>query len=144
MGREPPAYQRALLRELAYLFGPEVGPEIQTHGHSFAERLGREEELVAEICKRFEAARSKGRFPILSALLTETSGEDLEEFFRSGWAQMALPPRESSIPRPWDLSPWDGDLEAYREDLYAGMAYGMRDIRAFAGEWLEELLRVGY
>jgi hypothetical protein len=43
-----------------------------------------DEELVAEICKRFEAARSGDRFPILSALLTETSGEDLEEFFRSG------------------------------------------------------------
>ena len=64
MGREPPAYQRALLRELAYMFGPEVGPAILTHGHSFAERLGRDEELVAEICKRFETARSEGRFPI--------------------------------------------------------------------------------
>src|SRR5829696_4145190 len=144
MEREPPAHQRALLRELAYLFGPEVGPELQTHGYSFAERLAGDEELVAEICKRFEAARSEGRFPVLSALLTETSGEDLEEFFRSGWSHMALPPRESSIRRPWDLSPWDGDLEAYREDLYAGMAFGMHDMRAFAREWLEALLRVGY
>jgi hypothetical protein len=57
---------------------------------------------------------------------------------------MALPPRESSVRRPWDPSPWDGDLEAYRGDLYAGMAFGMRDVRAFAREWLEELLRVGY
>jgi hypothetical protein len=57
---------------------------------------------------------------------------------------MTLPPRESSVQRPWDPSPWDGDLEAYREDLYAGMAFGMRDMRAFAREWLEELLRVGY
>ena len=84
MGREPPAYQRALLRELAYLFGPEVGPELQTHGYSFAERLAGDEELVAEICKRFEAARSEGRFPILSALLTETSDKHLEESRRSG------------------------------------------------------------
>ena len=95
-------------------------------------------------CKRFEGAKSEGRFPILSALLTETSGKDLEEFFRSGWALMALPPRESSIRQSWDLSPWDGDLEAYREDLYAGMAFGMHDMRAFAREWLEELVRVGY
>ncbi|MDQ3252041.1 MAG: hypothetical protein M3P86_07040, partial [Actinomycetota bacterium] len=73
--------------------------------------------LVAEICKRFETARSEGRFPILSALLTEALADDLEEFFRSGWAQMALPPRQSSMRRPWDLSPWEGDLEAYREDL---------------------------
>jgi hypothetical protein len=74
-------------------------------------------------------------------LLTETSGEDLEEFLRSGWAHMTLPPRESSVLRSWDPSPWDGDLQAYREDLYAGMAFGMP---AFAREWLEELLRVGY
>src|SRR5215211_3330582 len=140
MGREPPAHQRALLRELSYLFGPEVGPELQTHGYSFAERLAGDEELVAEICRRFEAARSEGRFPILSALLTETSDEELEEFFRCGWANMALPSRESSVQRPWDPSPWDGDLEAYREDLYAGMAFGMRDMRAFAREWLEESL----
>src|SRR5215213_4074757 len=144
MGREPPAYQRALLRELAYMFGPEVGPAILTHGHSFAERLAGDEELVTEICKRFETARSEGRFPILSALLTETSDKDLEQFFRSGWAQMALPPRESSVRQPCDELPWEGDLEAYREDLYAGMAFGMRDMRAFAREWLEELLRVGY
>ena len=84
------------------------------------------------------------RLPIRSALLTETSDKDLEEFFRSGWVHMALPHRESSIQRPWDPSPWDGDLEAYREDLYAGMAFGMSDVRAFAREWLEELLRVGY
>jgi hypothetical protein len=36
----------------------------------------------------------------------------------------------------------DSDLEAYREDPYAGMAFGMRDMRAFASEWLGELLRV--
>jgi len=110
----------------------------------FAERLASDEELVAEICKRFETARSEGRFSILSALLTETSEEDLEQFFRSGWAQMALPPRESSVRQPCDESPWEGDLQAYREDLYAGMAFGMPDMRAFAREWLEELLRVGY
>jgi hypothetical protein len=57
---------------------------------------------------------------------------------------MALPSRQSSVLRPWDPSPWDGDLEAYREDLYAGMAFGMPDVRAFAREWLQELLRVGY
>lgn len=47
-------------------------------------------------------------------------------------------------PRPWDHAPWNGNLEAYREDLYGGMAFGLPDVRAFAQEWLEELLRVGY
>ena len=28
----------------------------------------------------------------------------------------------------------EGDLQAYRKDLYAGMAVGMPDMRAFAGE----------
>jgi hypothetical protein len=84
------------------------------------------------------------RLLILSVLLTETSDEDLKGFFRSGWTHMALPPRESSVQRPWDPSPWDGDLQAYREDLYAGIAFGMEDMRPFAREWLEELLRVGY
>ena len=116
------------------MFGPEVGPAILTHGHSFAERLAGDEELVAEICERFETARSEGRFPILTALLTETSDEDLEVFFRSGWAHMALPQRESSMRRSCDVSPWEGDLEAYREDLYAGMAFGMHDMRVFARE----------
>ena len=70
-------------------------------------------------CKRFETARSEGRFPVLSALLTETSGKNLAKFFRSGCVPMALPPRELSIRQPWDLSPWEGDLEAYGADLYA-------------------------
>ena len=85
-------------------------------------------------CKRFETARSEGRFPILSALLTETSDKNLEKFFQSGWAHMALPPREFSARRPWALSSWEGDLEAYRGDLYAGMAFGMHALLSDAGE----------
>jgi hypothetical protein len=38
-----------------------------------AERLAGEKELVAEICKRLETARSEDCFPILSVLLTEIS-----------------------------------------------------------------------
>ena len=45
---------------------------------------------------------------------------------------------------PWDHAPWNGNLEAYREDLYGGMTFGFPDVRALAREWLEELLRVGY
>jgi hypothetical protein len=41
-------------------------------------------------------------------------------------------------------TPWVGDREAYREDLYSGLAFAFTDLRAFACEWLEELLRVGY
>lgn len=45
---------------------------------------------------------------------------------------------------PWDRAPWNGDVEAYRDDLYGGMAFGLPDLPAFAQEWLEELARVGY
>ncbi len=45
---------------------------------------------------------------------------------------------------PWDHAPWNGNLEAYREDLYGGMTFGLPDVRLLAREWLEELLRVGY
>lgn len=45
---------------------------------------------------------------------------------------------------PWDHTPWNGNLEAYREDLYGGMTFGLPDVRFLAREWLEELLRVGY
>lgn len=45
---------------------------------------------------------------------------------------------------PWDHAPWNGSLEAYREDLYGGMTFGLPDVRFLAREWLEELLRVGY
>lgn len=45
---------------------------------------------------------------------------------------------------PWDHTPWNGNLEAYREDLYGGMTFGLPDVRALAREWLEELLRIGY
>jgi hypothetical protein len=38
----------------------------------------------------------------------------------------------------------NGNLEAYREDLYSRMIFGIPDPRAFAQEWLEDLARVGY
>ena len=46
--------------------------------------------------------------------------------------------------KPWQHLPWNGDLDAYREDLYEGMAFGLPDLPAFARQWLEELVRVGY
>jgi hypothetical protein len=66
-----------------------------------------------------------------------------EELSDTGWTQLVV--EEERPPyRPWDRAPWNGDVEAYREDLYGGMAFGLSDLRAFAQEWLEELVRVGY
>ncbi len=71
------------------------------------------------------------------------SKEEEDEFFETGWIRLALP--QPAPPRnPWDRAPWAGDREAYREDLYSGLAFAFTDLRAFAREWLEELLRVGY
>lgn len=71
------------------------------------------------------------------------SNEEQDEFFETGWTRVALPsPGPSKY--PWDRAPWEGDVEACREGLYAGMAFNFTDLRAFAREWLEELLRVGY
>ena len=123
------------------MFGPAFGPAIEAQGRSFAERVGEDEALIAEVLAKFEAGWSEGEFPILSETLAGASDEEREQFFREGWAREVLPepPR-----KPWDDAPWYGNLEAYREDLYFGIAFGLPDFRAFSGEWIEELLRVGY
>ncbi|MEW6635871.1 MAG: hypothetical protein AB1425_03560 [Actinomycetota bacterium] len=139
--------RRRLLEELKELFGPAFGPALEAYGRSLAERLLEDERLVAEVRERFEDGRAAGGFPALSELLSSRSDEEVEEFFRVGWAREVLPPPAEGPPstgRPWDYAPWDGDREAYREGLYAGMAFGFSDLRSFAREWLDELSRVGY
>jgi hypothetical protein len=133
------------LEELKDLFGPAFGPAVEAYGRSLAERLCEDDEgLVSAVKERFKEGRTNGEFPALSDLLVGASNEEIEEFFASGWTRVALPPSAPSENNPWDFIPWDGDMEAYRESLYAGMAFGFSDLRAFAREWLEELLRVGY
>ncbi len=141
---------RKVLEELKELFGPAFGPAVEAYGCSLAERLCQDDEgFVSAVKDRFEEGRRCGEFPALSGLLVGASDEEVEEFFESGWTRPVLPAPADETPasagnKPWDLAPWDGDLEAYREDLYAGMTFGFSDFRAFACEWLEELLRVGY
>ncbi|MDX5895285.1 hypothetical protein [Rubrobacter radiotolerans] len=136
--------RRKRLEELKELFGPAFGPAVEAYGRSLAERLLQDEGLAAEIRERFEQGRASGKFPALSELLAGKTNEEVEEFFRAGWAREILPRSESISRRPWDYPPWNGDMESYREDLYAGIAFGLPDFRAFAQEWLEELARVGY
>lgn len=143
MRGESDARRRKLLEELKELFGPAFGPAVEAQGRSFAERVCEHEELVTEVLARFERGKEDGQFPTLSELLGEASKEEQEGFFREGWAREVLPP--PAPPRkPWDDAPWCGNLDAYREDLYFGIAFGLPDFRAFAQEWIEELARVGY
>jgi hypothetical protein len=140
---------RRVLEELKELFGPAFGPAVEAYGRSLAERICQDDEgFVSGVREGFEEGREHGEFPALSELLGGASEREVEEFFESGWTDVALPPLASAPAatktNPWDLAPWGGDMEAYREDLYAGMAFGFSDLRAFAREWLEELLRVGY
>ncbi len=135
--------RRKVLQELKELFGPAFGPAVEAYGRSLAERLCEEEGYIAAVKRCFEEGRLNGEFPALSDLLVGASDGEIEEFFKSGWARVVLPEMRAES-KPWDLAPWGGDMEAYRESLYAGMAFGFPDLRAFAREWLEELLRVGY
>ena len=66
-----------------------------------------------------------------------------EGSFETDWTLLTV--EEARPPyRPWERVPWSGNIDAYREDLYAGMAFGFSDLPAFVQEWLEELARVGY
>lgn len=143
MRGESDAHRRRLLEELKGLFGPAFGPALEAYGRSFAERISEDEGFRAEIRDRFERGRAWGGFPELSSLLGGMSPEEEDEFFASGWTRVALPP-PGPPENPWDRAPWAGDREAYREGLYSGLAFTFTDLRSFAREWLEELLRVGY
>jgi hypothetical protein len=143
MRGESETHRRKLLEELKGLFGPAFGPALEAYGRSFAERISEDETLIAEVLARFEAGSAEGEFPVLSGILAGASNEERERFFREGWAREILPPPEPPR-KPWDDAPWYGNLEAYREDLYFGIAFGLPDFRAFSGEWIEELARVGY
>lgn len=145
MREEPDRDRRGLLEELKGLFGPAFGPALEAYGRSFAERVSEDEGFRAEVRDRFERGRAWGGFPEISGLLAGMTEGERDEFFRTGWTRVVLPPEPAGpSEKPWDRAPWAGDREAYREDLYAGLAFTFTDLRAFSREWLEELLRVGY
>lgn len=131
--------RRELLNELEELFGT----RLEAQGRAFAERLREDEELFEETLRRFARGRAEGRFPALDERLRGASDEATEAFFKEEWMSEVLR-NEPTAENPWDSAPWCGNREAYREDLYSGMALGHPDLRAFAQEWLDELARVGY
>ncbi|GEM_PF-2343176 len=141
MQREDEARKR--FEELKQLFGPAFGPALEAYGRSLAERLLEDERLRREIRERFERGRAQDRFPALSEYLAGRSDNEVEEFFRTGWVSVALP-QPGAAGKQSSHAPWKSNADAYREDLYSGMAFCLSDLRSFAQEWLEELARVGY
>jgi hypothetical protein len=129
--------RRKLLNELEELFGTALGAQ----GRAFAGRIREDEGLVVQVLRRFAKGRAEGRFPVLGEHLQGVSEEAKDAFFREGTREASPTPIAGN---PWDQIPWCGDQEAYREDLYSGIALGHPDLRAFAREWIDELARVGY
>lgn len=142
-GTEPPeATRRALLEELKGLFGPAFGPALDAYGRQFAELIGQDRHFRTQARDRFERGCALGGFPVLSALLSDMTPEEQEEFFENGWIPLIAPLQRPED--PWDHLPWMGDRETYREDLYSGLAFTHTDLRSFARGWLQELQHVGY
>ncbi|WP_162924605.1 RNA polymerase sigma factor [Rubrobacter indicoceani] len=135
--------RRGLLEELKGLFGPAFGPALEAYGRSFAERVSQDEHFRAEVADRFERGRALGGFPELEGVIGSMTPCERDGFFRIGWTETVLPPSVGPED-PWDLPPWDGDMEGYREDLYGGMACAATDLPQHFYEWIEELLRIGY
>ena len=124
------------LRELAR-------PIIAERLEVLVEQLWEDPALWEEINDRYERGSLSGNYPALVKDLSEVP-EQRHMFLRIG-VMHAVGPLLPSVRQPWDESPFDGSMYAYREELYGGMAYTYEDeLPAFAQEWLDELTRIGY
>jgi hypothetical protein len=127
---------------LKELFGPAFGPGVEAYGRSFAECLCEDDALVAEVRDRFERGRAEGSFPALGELLSTMQTRSARTVFSHRMGACSPAPA-CPAEEPLGPSSVNGNLEAYREDLYSRMTFGLPDLRAFAQERLEELARVG-
>ena len=135
------AAHEQIVREIEELIGPATG----VLGKRLVERavLGGDDEPCNQFRERFEQGKSSGKVPVLSGYLSDLPAEEKEEFFRTGWLEMITsPPRPPT--EPWDHSPYNGNEDLYKEELYGGGAFAITDLRSLAQEWLKELERVGY
>src|SRR5918994_5302659 len=86
MNNSPEPVEQRLV-ELDELFGPEQA----AYGESYRERLREDEELSARVRERFERGKASGKFPALSAYLSNLSAKEKEIFFKSGGIEAELP-----------------------------------------------------
>ena len=100
-----------------------VRPALAARVESLIEELWQNEELWENLREQFEELDLRGEYyPALREHLSALSGEQKDAFLkRAGMEAMrSLAP---SRRQPWDESPFRGDMYAYREILYGGMAY---------------------
>src|SRR5215211_5229745 len=76
------------LAELDELFGP----ERDTYGESYQERLREDEEVSARVRERFERGKASGKYPALSAYLSNLSDKEKEIFFKTEYGPQLLGP----------------------------------------------------
>jgi hypothetical protein len=140
VSRYAPRDEGQVYEELRELYRPSIASRME----ELLEELWENPQFFAEVKERFERGRLRGTYPALESDLGQLPEEQRDMSLVVG----GLSAIRSFVPRevePWDRSPFDGSLDAYLEELYSGMAYTYADeLPEFAGEWLEELARVGY
>ena len=87
MERLPDPEERRLA-ELDELFGP----QRDAYGESYQERLREDEEVSARVRERFERGKASGKYPALSAYLSNLSDKEKEMFFKTEYGPQILGP----------------------------------------------------
>ena len=85
--------------------------------------LPSDETFFEKIQERFEQGRLRGNYPVLSKELSDVP-DDFRNAFLSVVGMEAARTLLPSKIQPWDASPYGGTMDAYREELYSGMANG--------------------
>ena len=120
-----------------------VRPLVAKRLAALVEQLWKDDDLWKEIRDRFEQGSLRGNYPTLLEELPENP--EYKDYLLKMGTMLAMRSLLPPTRQPWDESPFDGSMDAYREELYGGMAYTYADeLPEFANEWLEELARVGY
>lgn len=140
VSRYVPRDEGQVYEELRELYRPSVASRME----EILEELWEDPQFFAEVKERFEEGRLHGNYPALERAISEIPDESRDMFIVSGGlgAMRSFVPSEKE---PWDESPFDGNIDAYLEELYGGMAYTYyNELPDFAQRWLDELSRVGY
>jgi hypothetical protein len=140
VSRYVPRDEGQVYEELRELYRSSVASRME----EILEELWEDPQFFAEVKERFEEGRLTGNYPALERVMSEIPDESRDMFIVSGGlgAMRSFAPSEKES---WDESPFEGNMDSYREALYIGMAHCFHDeLPKFAERWLAELARVGY